>query len=157
MSTQQWVFIGLAVLTGMVIPLQPGMNAEMARQTGSPFVASLLSFCGGVLVLFAVVVGQRAVSGEGVQGVLGGLGSAPWWSYLGGLVGAVFVTVSVVLAPRLGAAVLVAGIVTGQLIGSLIVDHAGLVGFARQPVTWPRAIGACLLICGVVVMQLARE
>ncbi|MEL7483753.1 MAG: DMT family transporter, partial [Planctomycetota bacterium] len=145
MSTQQLLLVAIAVATGMVIPLQPGINAEMRLHTQSAFTASLISFIGGTLVLALAVVCVRVFVRDDLPGVGAVARSAPWWAYLGGLVGALFVTVAVVLAPRLGAAVLVAGIVTGQLIGSVVIDHFGMVGFPKVQVTWPRVVGASLL------------
>ncbi|MEM1071386.1 MAG: DMT family transporter [Planctomycetota bacterium] len=153
MSAMHWVLVACAVVTGMVIPLQPGINAELGRHAGSPYVAGFVSFLGGTLVLACAMVIVRQPDAVSVRSWVG---AAPWWAYLGGVIGATFVTVSLVLAPRLGAATLVAGIVTGQLIGSIVIDHYGWVGFAKQPVTWPRALGVALLITGVLVMQLGR-
>ncbi|MEO1717398.1 MAG: DMT family transporter [Planctomycetota bacterium] len=150
---QQLLLVAVAVATGMVIPLQPGINAEMRLHTQSAFTASLISFVGGTLVLAVAVVCVRLATRESLPGVGAVVRSAPWWAYLGGLVGALFVTVAVVLAPRLGAAVLVAGIVTGQLIGSVLIDHFALVGFPRVQVTWPRVVGVVLLVAGVFVIQ----
>lgn len=154
MSVQQLLLVGIAVATGMIIPLQPGINAEMKLHTQSAFTAALISFLGGTLLLGMAVACVRVFGKQDLPGVGVIAGSAPWWSYLGGLVGALFVTVAIVLAPRLGAAVLVAGIVTGQLIGSMVIDHFAMVGFPRVSITWPRVIGVVLLIAGVLVMQL---
>lgn len=152
-----WLLIAAAVATGMVIPLQPGMNAELRRHTGSPYIASLISFLGGTIILAAVVAGARLTQRQELPALGAVVSAAPWWSYLGGLIGATFVTVSVILAPQLGAALLVAGIVTGQLVGSVVIDHFGLVGFRREAVSWPRVVGVGLLIAGLVVMQFGRS
>jgi transporter family-2 protein len=77
----------------------------------------------------------------------------PWWGWTGGLLGALYIAASVVLAPRLGAAVLVASIVAGQLAAALVLDHFGLIGFAQKSVTPVRACGAVLLFIGVYLIQ----
>ncbi len=154
LSTQHLVLIGIAVLTGMFIPLQPGINAEMKVHAQSAFTAALISFTGGTILLGIAVACVRVFGRSDLPGVGAIVRSAPWWAYFGGLVGALFVTVAIVLAPRLGAALLVAGIVTGQLIGSMVIDHFALVGFPRVAITWPRVLGIGLLIAGVLVIQL---
>lgn len=154
MSMQQLFLVAAAVATGMIIPLQPGINAEMRLHTQSAFTASLISFIGGTLLLALAVVCVRVFVRDDLPSMGSVVKTAPWWSYFGGLVGALFVTVAVVLAPKLGAAVLVAGIVTGQLVGSVVIDHFALVGFPRVQVTWPRVVGVLLLIAGVLVIQL---
>ena len=73
--------------------------------------------------------------------------------YLGGLLGAVYVLGATVLAPRLGAATLMALIVTGQLITATIIDHNGWLGFAGHPITPTRVIGAVLLVGGVILVR----
>ena len=65
----------------------------------------------------------------------GSLAGAPWWVWVGGLLGAFYVLGSVVAAPKLGAATLVAVILAGQAFASLLVDHFGWVGFEENPIT----------------------
>ncbi|MGP1273357.1 MAG: DMT family transporter [Phycisphaerales bacterium] len=156
MTTGQWLLVLVAVITGMFIPLQPGINAELRLHAGSALTAALVSFAGGTLLLAALVLWVRLVQQPELPPVRTWVTTAPWWAYFGGLIGAMFVTVSLILAPKLGAAVLVAGIVTGQLIGSIVIDHLGAVGFPRISVTWPRVLGVGLLVAGVLVMQLGR-
>jgi transporter family-2 protein len=55
-------------------------------------------------------------------------------------------------AGRLGAAPWVALVVTGQIAASLLLDHYGLVGFARHPFNAWRGLGAILLVLGVVLV-----
>ena len=75
--------------------------------------------------------------------------------YLGGspLLGATFVTSSIVLAPRLGAAVLIATVVAGQMVGSLFVDHYGAVGYPQHAVSVSRVVGVALIVAGVALIQ----
>ena len=81
------------------------------------------------------------------------LGDAPWWVWLGGLLGAFYVLGSVVSAPRLGAATLVAVILAGQAVASLAVDHFGWVGFEENPVTPGRLLGVLLVAVGVALVR----
>jgi transporter family-2 protein len=83
----------------------------------------------------------------------GGLAGAPAWHWLGGLLGAVYITGAVVLAPRLGAATLIAAVVAGQMLSSVVLDHFGWVGFERHPATPLRLLGAALVIAGVRLIQ----
>ena len=53
----------------------------------------------------------------------------------GGALGAFYVTGSIVVAPRLGAVTLIAVILAGQALASLVVDHYGMVGFDAHPAT----------------------
>ena len=80
-------------------------------------------------------------------------GRSAWWHWSGGLLGAVYIVGTIVLAPRLGAATLIAGLVAGQMAASLIVDHFGWVGFAEHQITPLRLAGALLIVLGVVLVR----
>jgi transporter family-2 protein len=81
------------------------------------------------------------------------LGHAPWWIWLGGALGAFYVVGSVVAAPRLGAATVIAVIVAGQSLASIVVDHFGWVGFEPKPVSAGRLAGMALVGTGVVLVR----
>jgi transporter family-2 protein len=70
------------------------------------------------------------------------------------LVGAFYVLGSVVAAPRLGAVTLVALILAGQAVSSLLVDHFGWVGFEEQPISIGRVAGMLMLAAGVALVRI---
>ncbi len=145
----QWLFLIVAFSVGLILPLQPGINAQLRTHLGSPFTAAFISFVVGTLITFVVSV----IAGRPSLTTMTNLGDVPWWAWTGGAIGATFVTISVILAPRLGATLLVGAVVCGQLLGSMLIDHYGLVGFPVNPVNWGRVAGVVLLMAGVVVVQ----
>ena len=64
-----------------------------------------------------------------------------WLHWTGGLFGAIYVVITILLLPRLGAATLLALFVTGQMIASLAFDHYGLFGLTRQPADATAPVG----------------
>jgi transporter family-2 protein len=143
-----WPYYLFAVAAGAMLPVQFGINAQLAVWLGSPLRATFVSFAVGATVLFAaVLVFARGVS-DGRE-----LGAAPWWVWVGGFLGAFYVLGSVVTAPRLGAAALFAFILAGQAIASLAVDHFGWVGFDENPVTPGRLLGIALVAAGVAAVR----
>jgi transporter family-2 protein len=66
--------------------------------------------------------------------------------------GALYVASSIILGPRLGAAALLALVVLGQLVTSLVLDHFGWLGFAQHPLSVTRTLGAVFLFCGVLLI-----
>ena len=109
-----------------MLPIQFGINAQLAEWVGGSVRAAFVSFLVGAFALFiAVLVAARGWPDRA--------GDAPWWVWTGGLLGAFYVLGSIVTAPKLGAATLVALILAGQAIASLAVDHFGWVGFEEQP------------------------
>jgi len=143
-----WLLVFVALGIGVFLPLQAGINAELRVWIGHPLQAALVSFVVGTVALLALNVGFRIPFGG--DRVLAG---APWWVWLGGLLGATYVSMTVVLAPRLGAAAMLGAVMTGQLIGSLLMDHYGAVGYSVRPISPERIGGAVLLLLGVLLIQ----
>jgi transporter family-2 protein len=77
----------------------------------------------------------------------------PWWAWSGGLFGAIFIGISILVAYQLGAATLIALLVTGQMMASITMDHFGWLGLPQRPIDLPRLIGVCLLIGAVVLIR----
>ena len=143
-----WPYYLFAVAAGAMLPVQFGINAQLAAWLGSPLRATLVSFVVGAgVLLVATVLFARGVS-EGRD-----LGAAPWWVWVGGFLGAFYVLGSVVTAPKLGAAALFAFILAGQAIASLAVDHFGWVGFEENPITPGRLLGLALVAAGVAAVR----
>ena len=110
--------------------------------------AALVSFVVGALALLAVVL----TVARGWPGAAR-LADAPWWVWIGGVLGAFYVVGSIVVAPRLGAVALVAVILAGQALASVLVDHFGWVGFEEHPITLGRVAGIALLAAGVALVR----
>ena len=143
-----WPYYLFAVAAGAMLPFQFGINAVLARYVDGAARASLVSFIVGALALFvAVLLFFRGLPS------MQKAGEAPWWVWVGGLLGAFYVLGSVVTAPKLGAATLVALILAGQAAASLTVDHYGLVGFQENPITLGRLAGIALVAAGVVLVR----
>jgi bacterial/archaeal transporter family-2 protein len=143
-----WPYYAFAIAAGAMLPIQFGINAQLAAWLGSPLRATLVSFAVGTLVLLvAAALFARGIS-EGRD-----LGAAPWWVWVGGFLGAFYVLGSVVTAPKLGAAALFAFILAGQALASLAVDHFGWVGFEENPITPGRLLGMALVAAGVAAVR----
>jgi bacterial/archaeal transporter family-2 protein len=144
------LYLLFAAAAGAVLPVQAGVNAQLARFVGGPVRASFVSFLVGTIALLVLSIAILKPLPSGSK-----LGSAPWWVWVGGLLGAFYVLGSIVTAPKLGAATLVALILAGQAIASLAVDHFGWVGFEEHPITPLRVAGVLLLAGGVALVRLS--
>jgi transporter family-2 protein len=143
-----WGYLAFGFLAGAMLPFQFGINAQLAEWVDSPLRATLVSFAVGTAVLLVATLAfvRGWPSAER-------LADAPWWVWLGGLLGAFYVLGSVVTAPKLGAATLVAVILAGQAVASLLVDHFGWVGFDENPLTPGRLLGIALVAVGVALVR----
>lgn len=139
----------LMVLAGMQIALQPPVNRALGGYVGR-LPAILVSFVVGFAVLLAVSV----VAGE--AGRIEALGSTPPWQLLGGLCGAFFVTATALTVGRLGAAAVAAATVSGQLVGSLLVDGFGLFGLEREAISLLALAQLVPLIAGTILVTYDR-
>lgn len=143
-----WSYLVFALLAGAMLPIQFGINAQLATWMGGSLRAALVSFVvGAVGLLVATLLVARGWPDRA--------GDAPWWVWIGGLLGAFYVLGSIVTAPKLGATTLVALILAGQAIASLLVDHYGWVGFDEHPVSALRIAGVVLLAGGVALVRLS--
>lgn len=144
------IWIAIALISGTALALQTGCNGTLARGLGGPVAAALTSFSSGALVLAAVSLGTangtpRLYFPSSAQ--------LPWWAWCGGILGAAYVAGSAAAAQRLGAANLVALVITAQLAVALALDHFALVGFSSRPLTITRVLGLLLLLGGTVLVR----
>lgn len=136
----------LAVLVGVALTVQIGMNATLRFGLGSPILATIVNFAVGLAALVAVAIAS------GARVTPGTTSSVPAWAWFGGLLGAAYVASTTVLGPRLGAAALLALTLAGQMIAALAVDQYGVLGFPQNPVTPARLAGAVLLVVGALLV-----
>ncbi len=140
----------LIVLVGILFAAQAPINSGLGRSTG-PLAAALVSFAVGTVALLLIVVIGGSVSG------LGEIGEAPTWQLCGGLIGASYVALATITISRIGAGVVAAVTIAGQLACSVVVDHFGWFGIEVHDVSGPRVIGLVLLLGGALAMLYSRE
>lgn len=144
------LFALLAVAGGVAIALQVGVNARLGRGVGDPVLAAFISIGVSLLTLALVLLVRRPSIPTSET-----LAAMPQWVWIGGLFGAFYVTMTVLVAPRLGAATLVALVVAGQLATAVVLDHFGWLGFPERVFNTARAVGVLMLIGGTLLVRLA--
>lgn len=137
----------IAFAAGVVLIVQVGINTTLRNSLGAPVIATLVSFLVGSVALVVFLGLTRTTWPARAQWL-----AIPWWAWFGGILGAFYVVSTIIAGPRLGAAALLALIVLGQLVTSLLVDHFGWLGFPQHPVTGLRLLGALLLFGGVLLI-----
>lgn len=141
-------FLFLAVVSGIVLPIQSGINAQLRVGLGSPILAAAVSFVVGTAALAGLVALGRVPVPAGAA-----LTRIPWWWWTGGLLGAFYVAATIVATRPLGAATLTGTVVAGQMIASLVLDQYGMVGYTPHAADGWRILGAGLVVLGVVLIQ----
>ena len=146
-GTPTWIGILLALLAGCVMALQPAVNARLAGQCGHPLQASILSFATGLIALLFVGLVLRIGYPEPSR-----IQTLPLWAWSGGLLGTYMVTVSLLVAPRLGATRWLALVMAGQFALALLLDHFGA-GYAAHAISPLRVVGVLCVAVGVYLVM----
>ena len=135
----------IATCLGVLLAIQPAINADLAARYGSPYVAALVSLLISTAILLPVVL---------VRGDLAGVrwDLTPWYALIGGMTGALFITGGILLVPVIGLVLFIACVVMGQAIGSLAMDHFGALNLVERPVTLGRLLGVGLIVTGLVIV-----
>ncbi|HEX4766423.1 MAG TPA: DMT family transporter [Lichenihabitans sp.] len=138
----------LAFLGGAFFPVQTAINAQLGRFLGGALPATIVSFLVGTiaLALLYLVTARSSVD-------LSELRRIPPYLFVGGLLGAAFLGLSVFLIPRIGAGALLCLAVAGQIATSMIVDYFGLFGLPVREPSLPRLAGAALMVIGVILVR----
>lgn len=145
------LYILLMLMAGAGVALQIVINAQLRVVSASAMWATNISFAVSMAAgLVALALG--AALGR-VELPAPALWRAPVWVWLGGLGGAVYVLLAVLLARRLGAALLSAVGILGQLVASVLIDHYGWFGTPVHRVSAARAVGVVLLTIGVALIR----
>jgi bacterial/archaeal transporter family-2 protein len=136
----------LVAVAGCLVGVQAPVNARLGRSVGS-IQAAAFSFIVGTAALVLV-----AAISKGGLGNYGNVSKVPWWALLGGLFGAVYVTVSILTVRTLGVSGLTATVIAGQLGIAVVIDRFGWFGISRQPIGVARIVGLLLLAVGVLLV-----
>ena len=133
----------LAAIGGAMLPIQVLLNARLAQGFGNALWATTVSFVVGTLGLLAFIAATRQLGAANWSGALG----LPWWAWAGGLMGAVYVSLTIVTVPVLGATALVVLLVLGQMVAGTLLDHFGVLTEAK-PITLVKSAGLGLVLLG---------
>ena len=138
----------LAVGAGVSIVVQQVLNSNLRTALGSAAWSGFMSYFVGVVCMALLALALRdPLPPASVAARI------PWWAWSGGLFGAIFIGLAILLVPKLGAATFIALLVTGPVLASVAFDHFGWLGLVQRPIDVSRLIGVALLIAGVVLIR----
>ena len=143
-----YLYILLALVAGAMMPTQAATNNKMAGVVDNPILSALISFVVGTIALLIYLL----ISGVSVVNIAS-VKEAPAIAWVGGLLGAFYVTAAITLVPRLGVAMTFSLMVAGQMLITLIIDHFGLLGVPVKEVSLARIGGVLLVMAGVVLIR----
>ena len=141
-----FVYLIIALAAGVALATQSAINTQLAKaMSGEAVIATFISFAVGTIVLFFIAWVKTDLWGN-----LSTVPSQPWWKLIGGILGAVVVFTTVLLAPKLGITAMLFFIIVGQLITATAIDHFGLIGMPIREVNITKFIGLIIVAFGLV-------
>ncbi|GAA4454789.1 DMT family transporter [Phytohabitans houttuyneae] len=147
------VALAVASVGGVSSAVQSAANAELGERVGNASFGAVVSTLAGSALIAAGLAAMPSMR-RGLRALP--RARLPWWTYLGGVCGALFVTIATYVVPAVGVAAFTIAQVTGGSFGGLAVDRAGLAPAGRLPLTAPRVGGAVLGVAAVVLAQVDR-
>lgn len=135
-----------AALAGAAMSLQGVMNTRLSEKMGLmesnlyvQATAAALSFI--AMLLFG-------------KGRFGAITQAPWYAWLGGLLG-LGITVFVMLSLKgLSTTVAISAILIAQLVTAALIDCFGWLGQEKLGMGWQQFVGVGLMLGGVILFKL---
>ncbi len=141
MALQIWPLL-VAALSGVAMALQGSINAALGKVIGlweSTFIVHLVGLLLVSLLLFICRVGN---------GCLSDISKAPWYTYLGGVLGVIIIYSVALSIPKVGAAPATTAIILAQVFTAGLVDHLGLFGLNKIPFNYYKVLGFFLMTGG---------
>ena len=130
------------------MPTQAVINGKLAATIGNPILAAFISFAVGTVALFIYIL----LTGIPLSD-LATAKNAPLVAWMGGFLGAFFVSVMATIVPRIGVALTFSLAIGGQMIITLLIDHLGWLGVQEKPINLMRVLGATLITIGVILIR----
>ena len=141
-----FVYLIIALAAGVALATQSAINTQLAKaMSGEAVIATFISFAVGTIVLFFIAWVKTDLWGN-----LSAIPSQPWWKLIGGILGAIVVFTTVLLAPKLGITAMLFFIIVGQLITAATIDLFGLIGMPIREVNITKFIGLIIVAFGLV-------
>jgi transporter family-2 protein len=166
-----WFYIAITVGVGVTSALQIAMLGAIARDRGAfeaTWVSMLASLGGmaGVMLVMALAGSRPSLARPFDHPVIYGFTAGimivalvlasqglPWYLALTGFLPVPYLLAASFIGPRIGLGVFLAGMIAGQLIGALGLDHVGAFGARTRSIDTVRVAGAVVLLLGVLLIR----
>ncbi len=149
--------VGIAVISGALTSVQTRINSQLASELGDPFVAALVSFGSGLLILTIIVL-VAPTGRHGIQRLSRSVRAreTPWFFLIGGAFGALFVIGQGLTAAIIGVALYTIAVVATQTVTGAVIDRVGLGDLPKRPVTLLRVLASLLAVGAVLYAGLSE-
>jgi transporter family-2 protein len=132
----------LAFVSGVLMAVQGSLNTALSKVVGLLETTFVVHITGAIL-LVVLLFGLRMGKGN-----LTALSEAPWYAYLGGVVGVAIIYLVAASIPEVGVANATTAIIIGQVLTAIIIDYFGAFGLEQMSYGWNQILGLLLLAIG---------
>lgn len=146
--------IAVGLGAGALLGTQPSVNGSLGKSVAHPLQASLISFGSGTAILLLLTA---TIGGGFPPRFTTAAQTLPWWIWIGGAIGVTMVSTSLWLVPRIGSLPWFAAVMTGQTVAALVLDHYGLLGNPKSPLSLLKLLGVVFLLLGVATVVAAKH
>jgi len=141
-------YLAIAALSGAAMALQGTLNTALGKIVGV-WESTLLVHIIGTLAALVIML----IVGTGFGG-LGKVSTAPWYTYLGGILNVLIIYAVVRSMPQIGVGNATTAIIVAQLITALLIDTTGAFGMKKMPFQYLDILGVALLAIGARILFL---
>jgi len=146
----QWIWRLVGIMSGILLATQIAINGQLGRVLNSSSHAAFVSFLVGTITLI-IVVGVMDRSYTNIKEPI--KQSAPWWVWIGGILGGAYVLINVFLVDQIGNGQTVVLVLFGQITGSLMVEKFGLFNSSKNQIKPIQIFGLIVMIVGVFLIR----
>ncbi|ACL70821.1 DMT family transporter [Halothermothrix orenii] len=137
-----WLYLLLAAMAGLTMAVQGSINSVLGKKIGLMETNFIVHATAAIILLIYFIFNFENGNFNSWKG-------APWFLYIGGVLGIAITYLVMVSIPELGVAVATTSIVTAQVLTAACIDHFGLFGLEQVPFTWVKFVGVLFLAAGV--------
>lgn len=148
---KSYILIFFALLSGFVVPIQSATNAYLAKALANPFLGTLVSLVVSLVVVIPILILNKVQLPS-----LNTWVALPLWSWIGGVMGVIFISSALILSPKLGVNAFIACVILGQLFSSIVIDKFGLFHMPVQDIPMTRILSLVLVTGGVLLNFISK-
>lgn len=142
------LYTSLVILIGFLLAIQGSINTQLTTFLKHPMQGALVNFLVGTIALIGLNLIFKTQIPDWTH-----LKTAPFYLFIGGILGALFVSSVIFFIPKIGVTTVLAASIAGQLFAASIIDHFGFFGVTIQQISMGRIAGILLLLGGIFLIQ----
>lgn len=152
-STTLWIWRAFGIFAGMLSATQIAVNGYLGKVVDSPIKASAISFTVGIIFLAIICIILHLKNGKS-ESVKNESAKNPWWMWIGGILGGLYILTNVYLSRVVGTGMTVIILLIGSTTGGILVDHFGMFESLKKLINAQKILGVLIMILGAAAIKL---